>query len=331
MKSAVLQKYWTDLVITETKVCALQATEIRVKTAYAGISFTDRIIQQGLYKYQHQHMPLPYTLGFEASGIVTEVGPAVSEITVGDKVVALQRSGCFSSEIVTAAENVIKLGSDVDLKLAASLPVNFFTAAHALQNIVKIFPRSNILVTSAAGGVGGILTQLGSQEHRVTGLVGSHSKKEYVQQLGASAVFTYKEFFDTDLLFDVVIVASGKDLDKYQTKLKKNGKMIVYGFHSLVPRGIEGVVSAVVNYFKLPTFKPFDLVYENKTVSGFNIIHLSPDSNEFRSLKNYFLELMNKNNLPSQHKISEYALEDINAALKDLAGGNTEGKIVIKF
>jgi NADPH:quinone reductase-like Zn-dependent oxidoreductase len=52
----------------------LEANEVRIKTAYAGVSFTDKIIQDGLYKYQRENMPLPYIPGFEASGVVTEVG-----------------------------------------------------------------------------------------------------------------------------------------------------------------------------------------------------------------------------------------------------------------
>jgi NADPH:quinone reductase-like Zn-dependent oxidoreductase len=331
MKSAVLQKYRSDLLITESETKAIGKDQLRIKTAYAGLSFTDRIIQQGLYKYQRQHMPLPHVPGFEASGTIAEVGKNVTEFEVGDKVIVLQRSGCLSSEIISKPINIIKLLPNTDLAWAASLPVNFFTAAHALQNIVKIFPKSDILVTSSAGGVGGMLTQLGAKEHSVIGLVGNESKKQYVNQLGAREVYTYEEFFKSDLKFDVIFVASGKDLEKYQNRLKKNGKMIIYGFHSLVPRGLKSLFGVVSNYLKLSSVKPFNLVYENKTVSGFNIIHLTPDSNEFHSVKKTFLELLEIDSLPKNHKITEYDLINVNQALEELAAGATEGKIVIKF
>jgi len=331
MKSAVLRTYRSDLVINETGSRKIDLTEVRIKTAYAGVSFTDRIIQQGLYKYQRQHLPLPYVPGFEASGIIVEVGKSVPGFTIGDKVVVLQRSGCFSSEIIAQPENIIKLPPDTDLAWAASLPVNFFTASHALDNIVKVFPESDILITSAAGGVGGMLIQLGSKEHNVTGLVGNQVKKEYVRQLGANVVLTYEEFFQSDQTFDLIVVASGKDLDKYQSRLKKNGKIVIYGFHALVPRGIKSLFNVIVAYCKLPSLKPFDLVYENKTVSGFNIIHLSPEGNEFCSIKRHFVKLLDIGAMPNLHKVQVYELEDINKALKDLASGGTKGKVVIKF
>ena len=331
MKSIILSKYRSDLVVTETESRKIDKNEIRIKTAYAGLSFTDRIIQQGFYKYQRQNMPLPYIPGFEASGTVIEFGQNVTGFEVGDKVIVLQQSACLSSEIISKPVNVIKLLPNVDMAWAASLPVNFFTAAHALENIVKIFPKSDILVTSAAGGVGGMLTQLGSKEHNVTCLVGNETKKEYVRKLGASEVYTYDKFFRSDSVYDVIFVSSGKDLNKYQSRLKKNGKMILYGFHSLVPRGLKSLFGVVSNYLKLSSVKPFNLVYENKTVSGFNIIHLTPDSNEFHSVKKTFLELLEIDSLPKNHKITEYDLINVNQALEELAAGATEGKIVIKF
>lgn len=331
MKSALLEKYRSALIIKEFQSKTLGAFEVRIKTAYAGISFTDVIIQQGLYKYQRIHMPLPYVPGFEASGTVIEVGSQVSEFSVGDKVVVLQRSHCLSSEIVTKCENIIKVLDGTDLAWAASLPVNFFTASHALHNIVNIFPGSDMLVTSAAGGVGGMLTQLAVVNHSVTGLVGRQEKKDYVRKLGAHKVCTQDEFFTEDDTFDVIFVSSGKDLNQYYKKLNTNGKLIVYGFHSMVPQGAKSIFSAILSYIKLPKFNPFNLVYENKTISGFNIIHLDSHSKEFQYIKKQFLDFLATGVMSKKQKIHSYVVEDVNQALADLAKGSVEGKVVIKF
>lgn len=331
MKSAVLQEYRSPLVILQEESKALQKYEVRIDTAYAGISFTDRIIQLGLYKYQRKHMPLPYVPGFEASGTVSEVGEEVTDVQVGDKVVVLQRLGCLSSEIVANVEHIIQIPDDVDLARAASLPVNFFTASHAYNNIVKIFPDSNVLVTSAAGGVGGILTQIASPEHAVTGLVSKSQKKDYVMGLGASRVFTYDEFEHSKETFDVIFTASGDNLDQYSKRLNKNGKLILYGFHSMVPKSLSKIIYALYHYLSLQTFKPFDLVYNNKTVSGFNIIHLDPASLEFRAIRKDFIERIQSGTMPSNHEISEYSLDQVNEGLADISQGNTKGKLVVKL
>lgn len=331
MRAAVLENYRTPLEIIGAEPKELARDEVRIKTAYAGLSFTDRIIQQGLYTYQRRHLPLPYVPGFEASGTVRAVGSEVSGFAVGDQVVVLQRYGCFSSEITANTENLILLPEGTDLAWAASLPVNFFTASHALNNIVRVFPKSEILVTSAAGGVGGMLVQLAAEGHVVTGLVGSEKKKGYVKKLGAHHVHTYEEFGSQDKKFALILVASGKDLEQYLDQLEKNGKLVVYGFHSLVPKNLKQVFKAVVNYMRLPSVKPFDLVYENQTVSGFNIIHLEPKEREFSWIKKQFLELNETGDLPDRHTVHEYDFARINEALEDLADGNVAGKIVIKF
>lgn len=331
MKSIILQRHRSPLVVREVESKDVGDNEVRIKTAYAGLSFTDRIIQQGLYKYQRQHMPAPYTPGFEASGYIIEVGKDVGGLNVGDNVVVLQRQGCFSSEIIAEAVNVIKIPKEFDMAMAASLPVNFFTASHALDNVVKIFPNSRLLVASAAGGVGGMLIQLASKQHRVTGLVGQEDKVEYVESLGAENVYTYKDFETKSCQFDVALTASGKDIERDLKRLDINGKIIIYGFHSMVPKSLRGITDAIFNYFKLPNIKPFNLVYTNKTVSGFNIIHIDTESKEFISSKEHFCALLENGDMPNLHKVHEYAAEEINTALTDLAGGKLTGKIVIKF
>ena len=102
MKCLVLKKYRQPLILVNSPAKRLADSEIRVRTSYAGLSFTDRIIQQGLYKYQRQHLPLPYVPGFEASGTITEVGKAISNFNVGDTVAVLKTSSCLSSEIIAS-------------------------------------------------------------------------------------------------------------------------------------------------------------------------------------------------------------------------------------
>lgn len=302
---------------------------VRVKTAFAGISYTDIIIQKGWYKFQKEHLPTPYTPGFEASGTVTEVGDEVLQVKVGDKVAILQREGCFSEEIVAKQENVIKIPDDADLKWAASVPVNFFTAWHALYNIVTIFPESRILITSAAGGVGGILTQLCAPLHHTTGLVRNEGKREYVKKLGATVVKTHKDF-DFSQRYDVICTSSGLDIQKYEKMLSENGKLIVYGFHSLVPRENLDIFKTIYNYLKLPKLKILRLVYNNTTIAGFNIIKLSTNSKEFNATKDAF-EVEIKDKKLTKHSVKTYPFASYQEAFDKLENGETVGKLLLEF
>lgn len=330
MRSAVLKKYRSALLVESQQSKELQSNQVRIKTAYAGVSFTDVIIQKGLYKYQRENMQLPYTPGFEASGTIIEVGSMVNGFAVGDTIVVLQRAGCLSSEIVAPVANVIKVPCNTNLAWAASLPVNFFTATHALSNIVKLFPNSDVLIGSAAGGVGGMLVQLASGDHNVIGLVGSADKKDYVYALGARKVMTYQEFFSQDQAAHVMFISSGDRTKQYYKRLTTNGKMVIYGFHSMVPQSVWDIPKAFFTYCNLSKFLPFSLVYTNKTVSGFNLINLETSSVEFEFCKNELLALLDAGTMPSQHNVRVYGLDDINQALEDLKTAATVGKIVVK-
>jgi NADPH:quinone reductase-like Zn-dependent oxidoreductase len=284
-----------------------------------------------LYKYQKEHLPLPYIPGFEASGTVIEVGQEITEYNEGDKVVVLQKSGCFSNEIITKKEQLIMIPYETDLALAASLPVNFFTAFHALNNIVKVFPNSKLLIASAAGGVGGLLVQLASDRHRITGLVGDLGKKEYVDKLGADEVYSYEELPDIKSNFDLVFLASGENINEYLSKLSKNGKLLLYGFHAMVPRRKKDVAKSLWNYFTLPDIRLFDLVYGNKTVAGFNIIKFDTESVEFKGCKEAFEGLAASGILPNQHKINIYKPQDLIDGIDIFSQGTMVGKVVIEF
>lgn len=306
----------------------LRFGEVRIKTAYAGLSFTDIIIKKGLYKYQKLHMPTPYVPGFEATGTISEIGQR-SSFKVGDTVAVLKRSGCFSEEIIARESEVILLPKDTNLEWACSLLVNFFTAFHALNNIIVIQPGSRILITSAGGGVGGILTQLALRNHHVTSLVGGLEKKQYVKTLGSDEVHQYSEL-NTNEKFDIIFTANGNLFRKFRKMLNPNGKIVLYGFHDMVPNTFLDISKTLWNYLTLSKIDTLELVYKNQTVTGFNTIQLGTNSKEFLNAREAFLEEVFKKALV-KHKIHTFPLTSFDTAFEKLAEKNHIGKILFKF
>jgi synaptic vesicle membrane protein VAT-1 len=328
MKRLILKKYHSFSLVEESTLNTLANTEVKIKTAFAGLSYTDIIIKRGWYAYQQKHMPLPYTPGFEASGRVIAVGKEVTSVKPGDKVVVMQRSGCFAYEIVTDEKSVIVLPDHYDLAYAASLPVNFFTAWHALNNIVVIFPNSRVLVTSAAGGVGGMLVQLSSHDHEVTAVVGSEEKIAYVKKLGAQEAYTYQNMLSSNT-FDVIFCATGENMRRYKDMLAPGGKLIVYGFHALVPTGVAKIFNSLKKYLILPKVDMLAMVYNNQTFVGFNIIQLSTDSPSYKRAREAFSALLHSKQL--EHSITIFPVEKYAEAFLKLEDRSSKGKILLSF
>ncbi len=330
MKALILKRYGKPLVLEEANERPPLPHEVKIKTAYAGVSFTDIIIQKGYYQYQRQNHTLPLIPGFEASGTVEAIGENVKNLDVGDNVLVMQRFGCMSERIITSENLITKLSPHVDLKWAASIPVNFFTAYHALNNIVKIFPGSEILVTSAAGGVGGMILQLAGSRHDIMALVGHEEKREYTLKLGAREAFTYEKF-STSKKFDVILTSSGAKLQKYTNCLKQNGKLIVYGLHSLVPQTKSNIISSLFNYLRLSKINLPDMINRNITVSGFNIIKLSESSKEYLAAKKFLTDKLISEGRPSAHTISVFDAAEHQKAFEYLDSGKSCGKVLLKF
>ncbi|MFC4983701.1 SDR family NAD(P)-dependent oxidoreductase, partial [Streptomyces atroolivaceus] len=127
--------------------------EIRVAVRAAGVNFRDVLNTLGLYPGD------PGLLGLEGAGVVTEVGPRVSGLRVGDRVMGLF-SGAFGPVAVADHRRVAVMPTDWTYAQAASAPIVFLTAYHALVDLADLAAGERVLVHAAAGGVGMAAVQL---------------------------------------------------------------------------------------------------------------------------------------------------------------------------
>jgi len=89
MKAAVLREFGKPLVIEELEIGSPETGEIKVKIAACAICHSDIIYADGGWGGT-----LPLLLGHEAAGVVSEVGPGVSRLNVGDHVIVTLIKSC---------------------------------------------------------------------------------------------------------------------------------------------------------------------------------------------------------------------------------------------
>ncbi|MFI6093757.1 type I polyketide synthase [Streptomyces sp. NPDC051218] len=131
----------------------LSAGQVRVAVRAAGVNFRDVLIALGMYPGQAQ-------MGAEAAGIVTETGPGVTELAVGDRVFGFFTGG-IASRAVTDRRLLAPVPTGWSFAQAAAVPVVFATAYYGLVDVADARPGESVLVHSAAGGVGMAAVQLG--------------------------------------------------------------------------------------------------------------------------------------------------------------------------
>ncbi|MGJ4950667.1 NADPH:quinone oxidoreductase family protein [Bradyrhizobium sp. HKCCYLS20291] len=132
--------------------------EVRVKIRAAGINFPDILMAAGEYQLKPE---LPFTPGVEAAGDVIETGAAVTDRTVGDKVIVRMRFGAYAEEAVVASSQLTPLPSTFDYAEGATYLAGHGTAYHALVDRGRLEPGETLLVHGAGGGVGLAAVELG--------------------------------------------------------------------------------------------------------------------------------------------------------------------------
>ncbi|MEV6280663.1 SDR family NAD(P)-dependent oxidoreductase [Nocardia sp. NPDC051832] len=127
--------------------------EVRISVRAAGLNFRDVLNALGMYPGEAG------PIGVEGAGIVTEIGPGVTDFVVGDRVMGVL-PWAFGPTVVADRRVIVKLPPAWSFAEGASVPVVFLTAYYALVDLARLQPGESLLVHAAAGGVGMAAVQL---------------------------------------------------------------------------------------------------------------------------------------------------------------------------
>jgi len=133
---------------------------VRVDVAACGVNFIDVYQRTGAYPRD-----LPFVAGSEGAGTVTDIGPDVEDISVGDRVAWAQvDGGGYAEETLIPADRAVPVPGEVELEVAGAVMLQGMTAHYLCQTTFPAGPQHTALVHAAAGGVGLLLTQLLKEE-----------------------------------------------------------------------------------------------------------------------------------------------------------------------
>ena len=112
--------------------------------------------------------------------------------------------------------------------------------------------------------------------------------------------------------------------------LRPTGRLIVYGHHSMLPRG-KGVVNWLAlawHWWRLPKFDPLRMTESNKSVMAFNLSYLFAERPTFERAMDRLTEWIEAGRIEPP-PVTTYALDDVAAAHRALETGTTVGKLVL--
>jgi len=173
----------------------------------------------------------PIRLGRDLSGVVTKVGPGVTDLKVGDAVFAVTeqgKDGANAEAITIKADICAKKPDFLSHNEAAALALIGLTALTAIEDTIKLKKGENILIQGGAGGVGGYAVPLAKHIGATVYATASANNHDYLKSIGADTVIDYnKDDFtkiarDMDAVFDTV---GGKVQSRSFDSLKQGGRL----------------------------------------------------------------------------------------------------------
>lgn len=320
----------------------------RVAVKAIGLNFADIFACLGLYSATPRGAFVP---GLEFAGIVEATGspsPAaaagtgLTDVRVGDAVAGVTRFGGYATAINADLRYVRRIRPEWSFAEAAAYPVQGLTAWYGLVRLGAVRRGHVVLVQSAAGGVGlqalAILSTTGA--HAIA-VVGRASKRDWlIEHRGLAperVIVRDRRTFGADLDgalraagasgFDLVFDAvAGPYFQPAYDRLRPEGRLVVYGAADFMTTGSRvSYPRLALRYLRRPRVDPLQMVNQNRSVMGFNLIwlwdHVERLGEPFEALE----ALIEAPPLVGRR----FPFSDAPAAMRYLQGGESIGKVVL--
>ena len=331
MKSVILPSYNRNIIramlglkVEEVEMPVPDENDLIIKIHASPVNPSDIAFIQGVYNIVK---PIPTVPGFEASGTVIDAGKNVKHL-VGKKVscfVQNDNSGTWSEFVIAKMDDVIELRDDMDMDQAACFTVNPFTA-YGMFDIVLQREASSIIQNASGGQVANFIRRMANENGiNVIDIVRKEETAELLRSRGAAHVLveTQDGFgeklqeLSSQLLPRVAFDAVGGDLGGAMfNALSEDSELVVYG-------GLSGKALSGLNVM--------DIIFNNKIVSGFNLMDWKADigMDEFDRVSQLLQEKIINGGYITEIGGST-SLENIVKGLRAYIADMSKGKLLVK-
>ena len=318
----IIEKQGGCEVLKKTKLIdrAVEPGCIIIRQQYLGLNFNDIALRRGDRLVNSKFIP-----GTEACGVVEAVAPDVSDFKPGDKVVyATAPIGANVSIRMLKAKFAVKVPDFIPMEEVCGFYLKALWAYILIHRVYKVTKQNSVLIHSAAGGVGTILTQLLKHNgNKIIGTVGTEEKVEFAQQNGCqkAIIYNHPNFFKTvceltgNLGVNVVYDPIGNDVFE----------------SSLLALGVFGLlISYGANSGSIKKMYPETLAKKSLFVSCPSFLQYLSSRGELENISHSIFELR-KTNVIKNNICKFFTFDELRHAHKFLEERKAIGSVVIKL
>jgi NADPH2:quinone reductase len=320
MKAIQVQKSGGPEVLTLVDLPALKPkpNEAIVKVSAAGVNFIDVHIREGLYPSS-----LPFIIGQEASGIVSEIGADVKSFKPGDRVAYTGIRGSYAEYAAVPADRLVLLPPGISEQQAAAAMLQGMTAHYLLYDTYPLKKGETALIHAAAGGVGLLLVQMAKNiGARVIATAGTEEKAKLARAAGADEVILYAQ---QDFEVETKRLTDGKGVHVVYDGVGKT--TFDKDLNVLRPRGYLALFGAASG--PVPLFDVGKLAQKGSLfITRPTLVHYMAAHEELQKRATDVLTMIatGKVKLRIEHI---YPLREAQQAHRDLEGRKTTGKLLL--
>ncbi len=195
-------------VVIRQHATALNSGDVRIRAANMPPGFGP--ILRLVFGFNGPRQPI---LGNSVAGEVSEIGEGVTNVRLGDRVMATSGFSmrAHAEYVAVKVARLVPLPQGLTMDEAAALPFGALTALHYLRDLAKVQPGEKVLVVGASGSVGAATLQLaGHMGAHVTG-VASAANADLLADLGAEAIdYRTQDFRTMGQRHDVIVDCTGQ-------------------------------------------------------------------------------------------------------------------------
>jgi NADPH:quinone reductase-like Zn-dependent oxidoreductase len=248
-----------------------KADEVLIKTAASGVSFAELML------CQHFHggsLLKRHRLGYEFAGTVVRCGANVRDLSCGSRVagvLGILEPGACAQYLCLKESRLVAIPRGVNFITAAAAALNYLTAYQLMHRIGRVREGERILVYGAAGGIGTALLDLGSRSHLEMYGAASVKKHATVSRYGAipidyrneDVVSKVRNLTGTgvDAVFDSI---GGYTAKRSLAALAPYGRLVSYGFSSVLPAGRLSIPTFCMEWLRMPRFSLAGILLRNQ-------------------------------------------------------------------
>ncbi len=196
MKAMVIDRFGgpEELQLREIPTPQPGPGEVLIRVVWAGVNPADCKIRAG--KLGKWEFPFPIVTGFDAAGVIEQVGEGVEDFSPGDRVVTLSDQlfgghGSYAEYVRCRAIRVQKLPDQVSFRDGATIPVGGATAFGAVVDLGQVRAGDRVFVNGGAGSVGLFAIQLAKAAGATVATTCSPRNNSLVRAAGAECMIDY--------------------------------------------------------------------------------------------------------------------------------------------